>query len=219
MTNPERKEFRSFSTDPSDLLIDAAVCDKNNPGVFHTITFKVASIQYLTDVNEKASAIVLNGGTVIPVACPRVELKQMVYNPDLAAGLNLDLTPLTGQVAADIVAPALADEFNKKSGLTVHALLRKSSSDKVIHYTFSERDISAYEPVEGTRAKCGESVMVYFNAASGKKGPFDDGKAMLDMPYQDFVERLTKAKSAGSSAVDFAALFVAHPGKYGFDCE
>ena len=203
------------------MLIDALAPEKDDPNIFHPVTFKASSVDYIREVNDTVSALVLKSGLTIPVACPFQELKQMVYEPDLAAGPSLDLTPVTGPAVKDVMVARLADEvkisdeFNQNSSLMISALLRKTSTNQVINCTFSEDAVSSYEPKETPRAKSGLTITIHFNTAV--RDPFGTGEANLDMPYDEFITFLTDAKKKGSKTLDLCSLFAANPKRYGLN--
>jgi hypothetical protein len=219
--------MRFISLDPSDLRIEALAPEKNNPGVFREVTFRAGEISYVMNVSDKVSALVIKNGVTIPVALPYQELKRMIYEPDFRAVSPLDLKPFTGAAVKGVLVPALADEFNdesgpsgdKQPGLQISAILRKNYSNETKRFDFPESFVTSYEAlVSGTRAKNKLSVTVHFNQKK-TRGPFGTGDAALDMPYEDFMAALIKAKKDGQESLDLGALFVANPKKYGFNPE
>ena len=151
--------IRFYSTDPSELLIEARVPEKNNPAVFHAIAFKANAVDYVMEVNDAVSALVLKSGVTIAVAHPFQKLKEMVYDPNFRSGPSLDLTAVTGEAVKNISLRRLADEFKTEAkSLKIRAFLREMYSNRTAQIDFSEADISSYEPSSNTRAKTKESV-------------------------------------------------------------
>ncbi|MBI3441973.1 MAG: hypothetical protein HY052_09295 [Proteobacteria bacterium] len=221
MKNQDGKTLHFVSHDPSEVLIDALVPEKNNSNVFHRVSFKASVIDHVMQVNDAVSALVLKSNLTIPVAHPFQKLREMIYDPDLSAGQCLDLTPVTGLVVKDALVPALTDEvklsgeFNQSASLMINAILRKPGTNEVINCSFSAAAVSSYEPLVTNRTKSGSAVAIHFNAAV--RDPFGTGKANLDMPYDDFIALLANAKNKGSTTLDLCAMFVANPDKYGFN--
>ena len=205
-----------ISLDQQDLLIDAMAAEKNDATAFHAIAFRSNTIEYLMEVNDTVSVLVLKSNLNIPVALPFQELKQMIYAPDLSAGAALDLTPVTGHAVQNVLVPALADTFNAKENapLMIHATLRKYQSDLTVDFDFNENAIASYQVVNNTRAKLDSSVSITFNKAA-TTGPFGTSHAYIDMPYNDFVALIAEANKKGMKTLDLCKFFENNPLKCG----
>lgn len=209
-----------YTYDPAALRVDAMAAEKNNAGVFHPVSFRTTAIEYVMEIKDGVSAMVLYSGVTIPVALPFEKLKQMIYEPNIRDGMVVDLMKVTGTAVKDVLAPKLAEKFNQqgpglKTALKIKAYLRANAENRFVEFSFYETDIASLTPETGTRSKTKKSVSIKFNTAV-KKGPFGS-EALLDMPHEDYLLYVSSAKSQGVPELDLCKIFVDNPGKYGFN--
>lgn len=209
--------FKILSVDQPEMLIEAFVPEKNNPAQFHRVAFKTSAIEYLMEINDRVSCVVLKNSLTIPVALSFRELKRAIHEPDFKTGASLDLTLITGKAVADIRMPQLADAFNAANnakGMLIRAVLRKWQSNECVVREFYESDVASFEIKTLTRSKSEESIQINFNASAEK--PFAGG-VILDMPHDDFFYYLNREKDLGSGTLDLCAVFASDQKKYGFN--
>lgn len=189
-----------------ELLIRLHAADQQ--GLWRVMTFEKPRIDYLVEVNDEMSAIVLLSGLKFAVGLPLGVLEQKIYQPDSDI---LDLRDVTGS-AAEVPVPVLKSAGETKS-LEIRALLRRNQSDETKIFTFSENDIKSFELDPATRSQTGESVKVSFNANANK--PFGGNLAMIDMPYAEYARYLVEAKEKNLARLDLVDAFLRNPLRYG----
>lgn len=217
MMKDEDPKYKIFSRDVSDRLVRAWVADAAGNG-FHPFSFSVTAVDGVVGVNEKSSALVLRSGIKIAVALPYEELEEKIYAPDFREPI-LDLCPVTGEAAREVIAPDLARKINAEAApesLKITAFLRKEQSMEFVACSFSETDITGVNPFKTSKSICGETLTIRFNAAV-TMGPFGTGSANLDMPHDDFIQWLSYAKTNRHKTLDLCKLFADNPKKYGIN--
>lgn len=219
MSENANSGFKILSVDQPEMLIEAFVPEKNNPAQFHRVAFKTSAIEYLMEINDRVSCVVLKNSLTIPVALSFRELKRAIHEPDFKTGTSLDFTLITGKAVAGIQMPQLADAFNaanNEKGTLIRAVLRKWSSNEFVTYDFNESSIASLKPMETIRSRSGHALVVKFNTAADS-GPFNDGEAILDMPKDDFINLLAAARGNGFNILDLCAVFASDQKKYGLN--
>ncbi len=205
MTTADKK-MRFISTDPADLLIEAMVQEKNNPHVFHPITFKVNTIEYIMHIDDDSAAIVLRSNVVIPIAMPYKDLKQKIYAPDFKDGNYLDLTEVTGTTTEDKQAPSLKDQFNEptkqnKKDLTIRAFLRIKDARQFTMVEFKDSDIAYIGHISDNTLHPSQTSLIFTfkNPLSGIGNAF----VILDnVSESEFKTLLAEAKKKNIELLD-----------------
>lgn len=207
-----KKEFSiAYTRDVEGLLIDA-LAPVENGGGFRAISFRAGRIDYLCQLSERASAIVLQSGIAIPVALSYADLKKVVYEADMETGASIDLTLVTGPAAKDAMMPKLARSFNEEARpLQIRALVRKRRGSATAEWRFNEAMIKNFQQESTEKSRCRKSVWMKLEV----KGPFGDQQVMLDMPYDDFISMLSTARQQDKDVLDLYEAFAKNPNKYG----
>ncbi len=108
----ELRKSRIYSLGDDELLIEAQAPIEGHQKEYRRMAFKASQVDYLYEIDDKTSGMVLANGIAIPVALAFAELKKQVYTPDLSTGANLDLSLVTGAAVAEARALRLSKEFN-----------------------------------------------------------------------------------------------------------
>lgn len=219
MTDQPTPHLRSVYREPSDLRVLARAA--NEDGEQKRISFPASNIDHIQERTEDTSTIVMKSGLRISVALAMDALYEKLYRPDFRQGDLLDLTRLCLDDEDLAQKKGAKKTFNQNAGpLIITAQLRKPETNSVANVTFSEDDVRHYNVENETRAKCRQSVRIYFNATMQKKLPFSDMTkeyVMIDMPNDDFLAALQSAKANGTGKLDLCAMFAANPRKYGLN--
>jgi len=189
-------------------------------GDFCRLSFRLDDVAGVQEVNDKAAALKLRTGEVIPVAMDYAALRVQVYGArSFKDGPIIDLTHVTGESAQHIVAPCLADTFNANAGLAITAILRIPSTKKTFIHAFAEADVTQYAADTSNYSKSGDVVLIHFNqgARPVALSSASYSYAVLDMPYDDFIQALARAKKASQGELNLMQLFADKPQSYGLD--
>lgn len=210
--------MRVMSYDASDILIEALVPAQGGDNKFYRVAFKASEITHMVEINDKVSGLVLKNNISIPVAMPFDDLQQKIYAIDLKSEPVLDLKKVTGEVVQDILVPQLADTFNKKaesfdtSSIRIYGIFRQPETYECATFSFLETDVS-FRPIDTYKSKSNKGIEITFNK-SAAKCPFGN-RAVLDMPYEDFIYFLTNAKKTNKKELNLFTVFASNRSKYG----
>jgi len=213
MTDNLSKKFgKSLSCAADDLLIRAQVARDDGKG-YAAASFMRERVDYLVDLGDETSGIVLKTGAKIAVRMPYDALEQAVYFADPQATPVLDLREVTGKAAAKAAFPELARDFAAAAPLEAPAV-KRSLEDVPLRIAFfarqpqqqnfqmcviDEEDIdwtSVEGPTNGQNGPYTKFKLVY------GQSPFGGKEIMFDMPRPKFMELYNLAKMNGDSELD-----------------
>jgi len=196
----------------SNKLVEAYI--KDTSGKKHIISFKVDTVAYLISLEEECAAIILQSGISIAVDLEYGELKKLIYNSDFKQGNLIDLKEITEK---DVITPNLPNSikklFNEKAELKIKAILREEYEVNVKEFTFTDKDIKSMAVSNNSKGRGGKSIELIFNKNAVK--PFESDRAMLDMPFSDFMELKVKAEENHDDMLNLVKTFANNKNKYG----
>lgn len=194
-----------------DLLIRAKVL-RDDGQSYAAVSFMRERVDYLADLGDDISGIVLKTGVKIAVRMPYEELEQAIYFADLQASPVLDLREKTGGVAAKASFPDLGRDFTAAAPpaqtvkhsledvpLRIAFFARQPQEQNFQMCVLDEEDID-WKSVEGdTNGKNGPFTK--FKLVYGQS-PFGGKDVQFDMPRPKFMELYNLAKMNGDSELD-----------------
>lgn len=209
-----RKFSKSMTREAEDMLIRAQVLRDDGKG-YAAVSFMRARVDYLADLGEGISGIVLKTGAKIAVHMAYEELERAVYFADPQTMPVLDLRGLTGAAVAAAVFPDLGRDFTDAAPAPEPAPSQKRSLEDVpLRIAFfarqpeqqnfqmcvlDEEDID-WKSVEGaTNGRNGSYTK--FKLVYGQS-PFGGKEVMFDMPRPKFMELYNLAKMNGDQELD-----------------
>lgn len=213
MTENLSKKFgKSLARAAEDILIRAQVARDDGKG-YAAASFMRERVDYLVDLGDDLSGIVLKTGTKIAVRMGYEDLERAVYFADPQATPVLDLRAMTGEVAAKADFPDLARDFAAAAPPEAPAV-KRSFEDVPLRIAFfarqpqqqnfqmcviDEEDID-WTSVEGDpNGKNGSFTK--FKLVYGQS-PFGGKEVMFDMPRPKFMELYNLAKMNGETELD-----------------
>lgn len=207
------KLSKRLTSDADELVIRAQVEDAAG-GVFRAVTFEKSRIDYITEVAEGVSGIVLKTGARIAVAMPYAELERKIYFPELRDEPVLDLREVTGAAAKGVKIPDPARDFAvaaekrpEGSGrkpfvdkpLKIAMFVRQSEQQNFQMYIVTDTNIE-WSGVDGvSNGRNGPATQLPLRYG---KGPFGEASILIDMPRAAFMEQYNKAKMDGLEELD-----------------
>lgn len=212
MSKPLSQNFsKNLMRTADDVLIRAQVLRDDGQG-YAAASFMRERVDYLADLGNDISGIVLKTGAKIAVRMPYAELEQAIYFTDPHGAPVLDLRERTGSVAAKAAFPDLGRDFAATA--PEPAAIKRSLDDVPLRIAFfarqaqqqnfqmcviDEEDID-WKSVEGdTNGKNGPFTK--FKLIYGQS-PFGGKDVQFDMPRPKFMELYNLAKMNGDDALD-----------------
>lgn len=209
MTEPlSRKLGKSISAPAEDLIIRAQVPRDDGQG-FMKASFPRANVESIVDLGTGCAGIVLKSGAKLPVMMGFDALEQAVYFADLRRGAVLDLTPVTGEVAARAAFPDLARAFAKEAPprrnsfddvpLRIAFFVRQPQEQNFQMCVLDEEDInwkSVTGHSDGRNGPYTKMTLLY------GESPFGGREIMVDIPRARFMELYNLAKMNGQEELD-----------------
>lgn len=212
MTEPlSKKVFKSMSSAADDLIIRAQMPRDDGKG-FMTASFPRANVEAVVDLGNGGAGIVLKSGAKLPVLMNFDALEQAVFFADLRRGSVLDLTPVTGDVAAKAIFPDLSRAFAKEAPrvetprhgfddvpLRLAFFVRQPSEQNFQMCVLDEEDInwkSVTGHTDGRNGPYTKMTLLY------GESPFGGREIMIDIPRARFMELYNLAKMNGQEELD-----------------
>lgn len=211
MTDDLRRKFsKSIQGPAEDVLIRARFLRDDGQG-YAAISFVRERVDFLVDLGEGSSGIVLKSGAKIAVRMDYDALEKAVYFADPHSTPVLDLTSVTGAAAVHQV-PEVSKSFNpaaqepaaeKRSfddvPLRIALFARQPQQQNFQMCFFDEEDID-WKTVEGaTDGRNGPYTKFKLTYGSS---PFGGKEVMFDMPRPKFMELYNLAKMKGEEELD-----------------
>ena len=194
-----------------DLLVEAYAPVEGKADEYRRISFKSQLIDYVFEIDDKLSGLVLSNGVTIPVALTFDSLKAAVYEPDFKSGSGIDLTLVTGKAVGDVQAVRLAKTFNpaasaeapkenKPLQITGFAHPKQSLDMGFKRLSFYDSQIDHFEP---STARPDSETFIQL-----KTGYSADGLTtfFLPIPLTSFTYLLNQAKQQGQAALDISEM-------------
>lgn len=200
---------KSFSSFNQIYMIHAYVASGS---AFHKIRVPAAHVNYLQDISETETAIVLHSGEKICVAMPAEALEQKIFQPTANDDYKIDLLNVTGPGYTGGEAPALTKEFNKTETknladsnveLTIAMFVRKSETQNFQMFTCSEKDID-WGAIDCGDGKNGPITLIPLK--DKYKTPFKENPMIVDILDAKFMELYSLAKMNGGTQLDLRDL-------------
>lgn len=205
-----KKIGKSMMRTADDLLIRAQMARDDGKG-YAVAGFMRERIDYLADLGDGISGIVLKTGAKIAVRMSYDALEQAVYFADLQAAPVLDLREKTGADLAKAAFPDMGRDFaaaapapsQKRSledvPLRIAFFARQPEQQNFQMCVLDEEDID-WKSVEGaTNGRNGSYTK--FKLVYGQS-PFGGKEVMFDMPRPKFMELYNLAKMNGDQELD-----------------
>lgn len=189
-----KKDFKIAAQAASGegLIIRAMIWDSATMA-YQRSSFGREQLERIFEIDNKYGGMQMKSGLRFDTIMPFEELEQKIFFQNFGDSGHLDLCDLTG-AAADAVL-----------GLQVVMKARKTDTDTTEIFTVNERFIN-WDAVEFIDGRHGAGIRIYLK---GLKGPFGDGKVIIDMSRDTFNKKIANARSSGMSAIDL------RPGSYG----
>lgn len=194
--------------DNEDLVVTAYAPVEGASDKWRKIAFKASLVDYVYEIDDKLSGIVLKSGVTIPVNMKFEQLRENIYQPDLSTGNGIDLTLVTGKAVGEVQRLRLSKTFNpaaqeqapgKPAGVEIIMFARAQKTDREFRLVrVHESQIGYFEP-SATRKETETYVQL-------KDGQSIDGWTDFYVPLQldHFAYYLNQARAQGSGSLDLA---------------
>jgi hypothetical protein len=224
------KFAKTLISETDEVIVRALVAD--SAGGFHAASFEKSRIDYVTEVKEGVSGLVLKTGAKIAVAMPYEELEKKIYFSDARDAPVVDLRDVTGAKAAEALGetrlPDLALDFATTAPppvdappavaapaqgfpegkpmidkpLKIGVFVRQADEQNFQMFFVMDTGIK-WSGVEGAEGKNGK--MTKLPLLFGR-GPFNEDTIIIDMPRAAFMDIYNRAKLAGLEELDLRDL-------------
>ncbi|MFN7114504.1 MAG: hypothetical protein ACK4PK_09150 [Alphaproteobacteria bacterium] len=206
---PSKKFSKNITRAAEDLLIRANVL-RDDRQTYAAASFMRERVDYLVDLGDDISGIVLKTGAKIAVRMPYEELERAIYFADQHASPVLDLREKTGGVAAKAVFPDLGRDFTAAAPqpaktsledvpLRIAFFARQPQQQNFQMCVIDEEDID-WKSVDGD-ANGKNGPFTKFRLVYGQS-PFGGKDVQFDMPRPKFMELYNLAKMQGDDTLD-----------------
>lgn len=177
----------SFTSAMDSFLVRAHLWNEIS-GEYAAASFERQRIDYIFDIHDRHSGIMLKNGKSISVLMGFKELERNIYFRTAADNDVLDLLDVTGMA------------YRFATSIEFVAMIRKDSSREKRQFSFNENDVILKDAQgytsEYSSAKKGMAMSIPLCA--GRTGPFgEETKIIIDMDIVEFTERYKKAKAQG----------------------